>query len=301
MIALMLMTIKESIWEFSRQLTPLYAAREAMHITHMVFGKVTGLSRLDLITRSDTSLSADRQKELDEKLHMLLDLIPVQYVIGEAWFYKLRFKVNSQVLIPRPETEELVEWMIEDLRQDHLPTVKNPARPLAVLDIGTGSGCIAIALKKAVPGLHVIALDNSGPALEVAQANAALHHVSIRFMQADILDPAVYSSLPPLDLIVSNPPYIPLGEKKELQPQVAKREPSTALFVPDNNPLLFYQAILKAGMQKLAGNGKVYVEIHENFGKEVTGIFRDHGFERVILRQDLNGRDRMVSGIKPVQ
>lgn len=287
------MILKESFRLFVQRLTSLYSERESHHIADMVFENVTGFSRLDRITKSDYSLTIAQQQRLDDIEKQLLSNMPIQYVLGEAWFYHLKLKVNEGVLIPRPETEELVAWIIEDVS-----SANSTEYPLRVLDIGTGSGCIAIALKKNVPGTEMIAIDKSNEALQIARQNAILNGVDIDFLEADMTDEYCISRLPELDIIVSNPPYIPLHEKKGMQLQVALYEPALALFAPDEDPLFFYKAVLSISSNKLVTNGKLYFEIHEGFGEEVSDLMKKNGFKEVVLRQDLTGHDRMIRGIR---
>jgi release factor glutamine methyltransferase len=292
------MTIRDSFQAFLKRLTPLYTEREARYVADLAFEKATGFTRLDRLTRPDAEVTGRSQKVLDDSLSLLLDSVPVQYVIREAWFYKLPFYVNEQVLIPRPETEELVSWIIEEMKPKIIQPAHDVTQPI-ILDIGTGSGCIAIALKKALPAARVMALDTSAPALEVARVNAVTHQAAIEFTEADILNEDACAALPSLDIIVSNPPYIPWKEKKELQAQVADHEPSGALFVPDQDPFLFYKAILETARRRLALGGSIFVEIHQDFGQQVAALFERYGFERVI-RQDMSGHDRMVRGVRRI-
>lgn len=284
------MTIKEAFSRFCQDLAPLYEVREAAFVAGMVLEKVTGLSRLDRITRPGAPLSPGQQSTLGNMLELLRKDVPVQYVLEEAWFYGMPLYVDEHVLIPRPETEELVSWILEEEKS------ANPDNSLHILDIGTGSGCIAIALKKNLPLSHIFAADKSPEALAVAVKNAAAQDADIRFLEGDILEKDALSRLPQMDVIVSNPPYIPLSEKPHLQARVAGHEPPEALFVPDDDSLLFYRAILEAALGKLNPGGKVYAEIHEDGGLEVTDLFQVYGFRDVVLRKDLSGRDRMVRG-----
>lgn len=292
------MELKASFQQFVKALSGIYSRREATIIADQVFDKVTGFTRLDRLTKTNQHLSISQQQELEEKLQELLAQVPLQYVTGEAWFYHLSFVVNEHVLIPRPETEELVEWILE--RTAANPRLKNatPEFPFTLLDIGTGSGCMAIALKKNLPAIQVIALDYSEKALQVARQNATFHQTEITFLQANILDPKIHELLPSVDLIVSNPPYISEKEKEEMQPQVTQHEPAMALFVPDENPMLFYKAILETGLQKLKSDGEIFVEIHEEREPEIRALLQQYGFKNIIIRKDLNERYRMAYGMK---
>lgn len=292
------MMLKGSFRQFVQRLTPLYPEREAWHIADMVFENITGFSRFDRITKSDYSLATVQMQRLKDMERQLLDNMPVQYVLGEAWFYHLKFKVNKDVLIPRPETEELVTWIMEDIKKENTLSTENRVHSLKALDIGTGSGCIAIALKKNIPEIEMIAIDKSNEALQIAKKNAVLNQANVSFQEADMTNEKLISLLPDLDIIVSNPPYVPVREKKDMQPQVALYEPSQALFVPDEDPLLFYKAIFKIAAKKLVNHGKIYFEIHQDYGKEILILMNQHGFEKVTLRKDLAGNERMVKGIK---
>lgn len=286
--------LKDEVRQFYTTLIPLYTDREARHITHLVFEKVTGLSRLDLITKSDQVLTGVQQADLSEKLQQLLEHRPVQYVLGECFFYHLSFWVNEHVLIPRPETEELVEWTIRELAPQTHAAENGRAPSFTILDAGTGSGCIAIALKKNMPQATVMAMDNSTDALEIARQNAKNNQVDVAFFQANLLDKHWSRDLPPLDVIISNPPYIPEGERNSMQPQVTAYEPHAALFVPDQDPLIFYKALAQAGLQRLAPRGKIFVEIHEDLADATVALFREAGFDPVELRRDMNDRPRMI-------
>lgn len=288
------MILKQSFHQFYNRLVSIYREREARHIADLIFEKITGYSRLDRITKPDIKLTPEQQETLDKKLSRLLQHIPVQYVLGEAWFYQLPFRVNEHVLIPRPETEELVSWILDELKENAL---LKKSVPSTILDIGTGSGCIAIALKKNFPAVQVMGMDKSAEALKTAKENAALNQVNVDFFQEDLLTFDFEKELPAFDLIVSNPPYIPLKEKAEMQPQVAEHEPSAALFVPDDDPLIFYRAILNMAQKKLIPGGKVFMEIHENFGAEMRELFQHYPFKDIILKKDMTGRDRMICGV----
>ena len=210
---------------------------------------------------------------------------PYQYVLGECDFMGNHLYINQNVLIPRPETEELVEWISDDFK------LKKEEFSGNIIDIGTGSGAIAIAFKKNFPKAKVYALDISGEALEVAKRNAVINHVELDFIQFDILKDD-YSDLPKFDLIVSNPPYIPEKEKETMQPEVVNNEPHNALFVPDEEPLVFYKSIKDLSIEKLNQNGRVYVEIHQDLKQETEEVFKSD-FE-VKAKKDISGNWRMI-------
>lgn len=294
------MTIQEATLKLRGDLETIYESREASNIASMVLEHITSLSRGQRLTQKDMSLTGAQLEKLNGYSIDLLSNMPVQYVLGEAWFYGYRFSVNDSVLIPRPETEELVEWVLDDQAGD---------ANVSILDIGTGSGCIAIALQLKLKNSQVSACDISLPALELAAKNAKELAADVDFFHTDVLVTisAVAADfdrisntarqaldLPMQNIIVSNPPYIPAGEEKNMSPNVVLFEPSNALFVPNQDPLVFYRAIAKLAVSKLYPGGSVYVEIHEGLGEEVLNCFREHGLGDLVLRKDMQGKDRMV-------
>ncbi len=287
------MTNKEIYRVYLQQLQQLYSPTEAATITDWVFEKIALLQRGDIIKNPADLINPEVSQQLNDCLITLLQHKPVQYVLGEAWFYKMKLKVNDQVLIPRPETEELVKMVVDDWKtvvQNNL-SVRDDQR-LTVLDIGTGSGCIAIAIKKQMPQIALQAMDISAGALKIATENALEHQASINFMQADFLDERCWRKLPAFDVIVSNPPYIPINEKESLDKNVTTFEPHTALFVPEQKPFLFYEKIATFGEKHLKNGGKIYVEIHENFARETAKVFEQH--YRVIVTRDIFEKERML-------
>lgn len=304
------MTNKEIYREYLQQLQQIYNANEAGVITDWVFERVAILHRADIIKNPGDNLNPAILKRLNLCLEALVQHKPVQYILGEAWFYRMKLVVNEQVLIPRPETEELVQLIIDTLKtgksKEQLE-ISNPelsassetpavSSPLAMLDIGTGSGCIAIAIKKNLPGTIMHAIDVSPGALSVAKKNAINQQVDIRFLLVDFLDETSWEGLPVFDVIISNPPYIPLNEKAKLDQNVTAFEPHTALFVPNDAPLLFYEKIAAFGGGHLHRNGKIYVEIHEDFAKATGEVFEK--FYRVEIKNDLFGKERMLIAAK---
>lgn len=208
---------------------------------------------------------------------------PIQYILGETEFYGMKFFVNENVLIPRPETEELIEWIIKDNSKNEY---------LRIFDIGTGSGCIPITLKKKLPNTEVYSTDISEEALDLAKVNAEYHHTDIHFIQADFLN-FKFSQLNKFDIIVSNPPYIAENERAGMDGGVTKYEPSQALFVPDNDPLIFYKRIIEFAQSKLKKSGRIYVEINQNLAEETKSLFEKH-FRQVELKKDISGNYRMI-------
>lgn len=277
------MDCQEAQRQLTSDLTPLYGSREAALIADWVMEHLTGQKRLHRVTKGAESLTDAMLKQYDVCRCELLNHRPVQYVLHESWFAGRRFYVDENVLIPRPETEELVEWALETIE---------PSGPL--LDVGTGSGCIATTLKLKIPSLDTHACDISAGALGVAKRNAARLHSNITFHHLDFLDRNAWRSLPQLKWLVSNPPYIPLAERPTLARHVAGSEPGIALFVPDQDPLVFYHALAEFAARQLLPGGAVWVETHEARAHEVAEAFRTAGAVNVENRKDLMGRDRMV-------
>jgi release factor glutamine methyltransferase len=281
------MTVQAAFTHIIQSIRTEYEEREAANIAHMVVEHITGLNRLDRIVHKERALSEEQQQQLRQAITALLQHQPIQYILGNAWFYGMELQVNENVLIPRPETEELVEWIITDVRESHQTEVR-------LLDIGTGSGCIPLALKKELPSATVWAVDVSPGALEVARKNAGQQKLSVQFVQMDVLNEQAVQSLPVFNIIVSNPPYIKQSESAVMQERVLAFEPSLALFVPDEDPLRFYRHITLLAKTKLLTGGTLYFEINEALGQEVVALLEQEGFHHVILKQDLFGKDRMV-------
>jgi len=216
---------------------------------------------------------------------------PIQYILGEADFFGLNFTVTPDVLIPRQETEELVDWVIKSTGN----------APCSILDIGTGSGCIAVSLASKLGKSQVTAIDISPTALEIAQGNAQRNGVNVNFHLVDILNPNDSIPNKPFDIIVSNPPYVRESEKVQMKPNVLEHEPSTALFVSNNDPLLFYRIIALRASEILQPNGTIYCEINEAFGKELHQLFNHYQFKGIEVRKDLNGKDRMIKATRNVE
>ncbi|GAB4496451.1 MAG: peptide chain release factor N(5)-glutamine methyltransferase [Saprospiraceae bacterium] len=238
-------------------------------------------------------------EEDDEQLYKILERLvagePVQYVLGQADFFGLKFKVNPAVLIPRQETEELVAWILEHLKNSRL---ENPS----LLDIGLGSGCIGVTLKKKYPRLQLFGLEKSAAALEVATGNARRilgENVPFLFAEGDILDYHAWANFPLFDVVVSNPPYIPLVEKSMMPEHVTAHEPALALFVDDTDPLLFYRAIADFALQKLRPDGALFFECNEFNASEVAALLREKGFVETELQKDLAGAERMLRAVRP--
>lgn len=282
------MTIHEASQQLRFQLFHLYDEREAGNITELVMEDITGWKKIDRVVNKVVPLSAAQLKTFELYSRALLNHTPVQYVLHEAWFYGMRLYVDENVLIPRPETEELVNWLIKDTKNQALRT------HTTVLDIGTGSGCIPLAIKKKRSYMEVHSCDISEAALHVARKNAADQQLDIHFHHLDILSAQPRALLPMFDILISNPPYIPQKDKASMAANVLQHEPSLALFVDNDDPLLFYKAIAELASSKLNKNGVIYLEIHEDMGEGVTALYREKGYASIELKKDMQGRDRMI-------
>jgi release factor glutamine methyltransferase len=279
------MTIQEAARQINHDLQTIYPEGEAAAISNTVIEYLTGSKPTDRAFQREKVISDEQQNRLKEYTHRLLAHEPVQYVLQEAWFGGIKFYVDKNVLIPRPETEELVEWVIANCRF--------PLDKLSILDIGTGSGCIPITLKRKLRKAHVYSCDISEAALEVAKKNALTLGVDVNFLSLDFLDKDKRDQLSSFNIIISNPPYVPPQDKEQMQPNVLDYEPHTALFVPGNDVLLFYKAIAEFGKNHLAPGGIIYAEIHENAAGPVTELFRSNGFTTEI-KKDMQGKERML-------
>lgn len=266
------------------QLSSKYPRQEIESISKLIFEKVLGLSRLQVYLHQHETISPANLAQITEIVNRLIQFEPIQYILGETEFYGLPLKVNAAVLIPRPETEELVDWIINN----------NPPKNPIILDIGTGSGCIPIALSKKLPGASVDGWDISGEALMVAKENAELNQVKVNFIDADVLSQGYPAQPQKYDIIVSNPPYVTVSEQLSMLKNVIDYEPHIALFVPDTDPLLFYRAIADIAINQLKPGGKLYFEINEQFGNETADLLSSKGFKNIIVRKDINGKERML-------
>lgn len=270
-------------------LRPLYGEREAALIADWVMEALSGKKRLDRLILRTELLSVSELAVYERYKHELLAHRPVQYVLGESWFAGMKFFVDERVLIPRPETEELVEWVVETAG------VAGPGpSDAAVLDVGTGSGCIAITLARRMPQAEVHACDVSVDALTVARQNARELGASVSFYELDFLDTGQWGVFPPVRWLVSNPPYIPATEKVSMASHVVDSEPAMALFVPDADALVFYRALGEFARRRLEAGGALFAEIHEDMGPAVRDLLSELDAAEVILRKDLQGKDRMI-------
>ena len=279
------MTIDSASRLLIASLSGIYDEREAAAISSMVMEHLTSMAKSERLLHKQDTLSTSQEDLFNQYLEDLLRQRPVQYVLQEAWFGGMPFYVDEHVLIPRPETEELTEWLVKD--------ESSTRAGLTVLDIGTGSGCIPVYIKRKRPDLQVLALDISQKALDIAGNNSNLHHTEVEFILCDILDKTQWEQLPTVDLIVSNPPYIPEKMRMSLDKHVRDFEPALALFAPDSDPILFYKIIGEIAGLKLKPGGALFLEIHHDHSKEVMEWYRANGFE-LALKKDFSGNNRMI-------
>ena len=283
------MTIKKYRQYFINSLEDLYSIEELQSIFYLLAEKLLHLSRIDITLQLDNTLTSDEEINFNQAIDRLKIYEPVQYILGETEFFGYPFLVNKQVLIPRPETEELVSWIIDDVDK----------KETTILDIGTGSGCIAISLAKKLNNAVVSAIDISNKAIEVAKKNALVNNVNVEYSSVDVLnfeDKLVLQDKwkSKFDIIVSNPPYVRMQEKKLMQLNVIDHEPDIALFVEDDDPLLFYRRISELSRQYLKHNGTLYLEINEYLGVEMEKMLNEAGFKHVELKKDMFGKNRMI-------
>lgn len=272
----------------SKLLQELYEEREAAAIAHEMMEHITDATKLQRITDKNKQFTSEQEAEYNRVLPLLQIGTPIQYVLGYGWFMGNKYIVNEHVLIPRPETEELVDWIATDWKN------KQPD----VLDIGTGSGCIPISLKLSLPESIVTSLDVSEGAIATAKQNATSLNADVQFMLLDFLNESLRSELPQYDVIVSNPPYIPEAERDTLHENVRDHEPGTALFVPDDDALLFYRKIAAFGKTHLKDDGAIYCELHVDYGIQTEELFKQSGYTYTELRKDMHGNMRMLKAQK---
>jgi release factor glutamine methyltransferase len=287
-------TLRSARQRLRQLLTPLYGERESTFIADWVLEQVTGWAKEYARMQPDAELSPTMAEYIDLHLKDLLRWRPVQYVLGEAWFMNMRFKVDERVLIPRPETEELVEWVTSSVKDEKLGKIGQRR----ILDIGTGSGCIPIALKANLPEASIWSLDASEGALALARENARIMSADVHFLHLDVLKDDSLPAIPEADIIVSNPPYVLEDDRADMRRNVIDWEPHMALFVEGSDPLLFYHRIADLGLLKLSEGGQVFVEIQETMSDAVVSLFRARGYREIEARRDLSGRDRMVKARK---
>lgn len=289
-------SVKQLAAYIQSQLKNVVDANELQQFVWLIFDHLRGYSRLDLMMKAEEELSDEEVDFIHKAVERLQGHEPLQYVLGQTHFMDLIFKVNKNVLIPRPETEELVTWILEEHPAGSSKDHRNEAPH--ILDIGTGSGCIPVSLKKNRPMARVEAWDISAGALETARDNALLNAMEVDFQLRDVLK---YHQYPLLsrDIVVSNPPYVTQREQVKMAQNVLDYEPHLALFVADDAPLLFYRAIAGLASECLVPGGYLYFEINEAYGFEVCEMLKGLGFQKIVLRKDLSGRDRMVRAIWP--
>lgn len=294
------MKLSEAEQEIKNGLIELYEEGEAASIATIVIEDITGFDRTTSITNKELELSSQQSEKLQSFLSRLQQQEPIQYITNKSWFYGMELYVDKNVLIPRPETEELVDWIVKDVKAsgkdvfERGPMQADVTTQLKVLDIGAGSGCIALALKKAMPKAEVWGCDISEEALNVARRNGSALDIRVDFQGMNFLDEAQQKLLPTVDIIVSNPPYVPQEDKQTMHANVVNHEPHTALFVPDNDALIFYKAIAQFAKKRLYEKGSIYVEIHEALGEDVVNLFKENGYTHIELRKDMQGKERMV-------
>ncbi|WP_299335620.1 peptide chain release factor N(5)-glutamine methyltransferase [uncultured Psychroserpens sp.] len=288
------MRLKDILDIYHKELDALYGKNEVDSFFDLVIEHYLNIKRIHIVLEPEYVISKVEEQPIFEVLSKLKLEQPIQYILGETEFFGLPFKVNQHTLIPRPETEELVAWILNSVASSA------KKKPLKIIDIGTGSGCIAIALSKHLKTSSVFALDVSEATIEVAKQNAILNNVEVEFLHGDILKigESQLDVESKYDLIVSNPPYVRHLEKIEIQSNVLDNEPHIALFVDDDNPLQFYRAICEFAQDNLKENGVLYFEINEYLGAEMVELLEHFGFKQIELKQDLYGKQRMLKGVK---
>jgi release factor glutamine methyltransferase len=281
-------------------LESIYPTNEAVIMADMLLEHFTSFSKGDRLTNKEADLTQDQEVAIHKGVERLLKHEPIQYIMNKCWFYGMELFVDPSVLIPRPETEELVAWIINDVRSAGYNVFSRGTADadetdlLKILDVGTGSGCIALALKKAMPQAEVWGCDLSEEALNVARRNGSALDIRVDFQGLNFLDQLQQKQLPTVNILVSNPPYIPIRDKDLMNKNVVEHEPHTALFVPDEDPLIFYRALAKFASSRLHENGSIYMEIHEDLGNDVVRLFTDEGYNKIELRKDMQQKNRMV-------
>lgn len=277
------MTVGQLHIDFITQLTPLYPKEEAQALFEVLAAHFLKLNRAQLVLSKSETLSLKAETSLKDALVRLKEQEPIQYIIGETEFYGLLLKVTPATLIPRPETEELVHWIVQDYRGES---------PLGILDLCTGSGCIAIALATTLKQAKVAAVDISEPAIQVAKQNALSHGAVVRFTLGDVLKEN--NDTQEFDVIVSNPPYVRNSERAQMAANVLEHEPSEALFVTNEDPLIFYRAIGRYAQNHLNKGGALYLEINEYLSKEMHLLLSELGFGHIEIKTDMYGKKRMI-------
>lgn len=283
-------TVKDVLAAFRLELASLYNVREIDSLCTFALSDITGATSAKIKAFPELELSSEQSATINNILSRLKTGEPFQYILGHTEFYGLQFKVNPSVLIPRPETEELVEWALSSWKF----SVGSWHQPYHILDLGTGTGCISISLKKNIPDAQVSAIDISSEALKTARENARLNNVEINFIEADLLNlnSKIENSI--FEIIISNPPYVTLQDKTQMHSNVTDFEPHTALFVPENDPLIFYKAITDFAATHLQENGLLFFEINESYGEQIVELLRFKSFKNIELRNDMSGKARTI-------
>ena len=286
------MTLNAARTVLTTELKNVYEIAELRNIIELVIERITNMSRAEQVKNKVPYLTCTQLENLDVITERLKKNEPVQYVLGEAWFAGMKFKVNKNVLIPRPETEELVDWVVKESQKSNPESFRDKSQN--IIDIGTGSGCIPIALKKKLPQATLSAIDVCGETLFTATENAIELNTDVNFLLLDFLDEEKWKELGQYNIIVSNPPYVKQSEINTMHERVKEFEPHLALFVPDNDPLLFYKKLSDFSMKHLNAGGKLFLEINEAMGEAVSNLFRSAGFVNVEFKKDMQEKDRMV-------
>jgi release factor glutamine methyltransferase len=281
-------TVSDIVNIIKTNLSSHYSDNEIQSFIYLIFEYLLNYTKIDLHINSSATISQKTEKQINEIIKDLKNYKPVQYIFGKTEFYGLQFRVSPAVLIPRQETEELVDWIIKD----------EGGCAARILDIGTGCGCIAVVLARFIAGASVDAIDISAEAVELARRNALMNNVSVNFMVYDILNIEAGTLGTGYDIIVSNPPYVRESEKKELPDNVRNYEPGESLFVPDNDPLVFYRVIGEYGLQALKDEGRLYFEVNENFADEVCEELERFNYKIIGIKNDISGKNRMVGAFK---
>lgn len=281
------MNILELKKQFQESLSEKYPLEEIQSFFNILSESYLNLSRIQIATNPEIEVSKSDLEKFQNALLRLRRYEPIQYIIGETEFYGLPIKVNNYTLIPRPETEELVSWVL-----DEVSASSDAAENKTILDIGTGSGCIAVSVAKHIKNANVSAIDISEEALKIARYNAEINAVNVSFLKTDVLK--ANSLKQNFDIIISNPPYVRELEKEQMQENVLKFEPNTALYVKNEDPLLFYRVISILAKKHLKPGGKLFFEINEYLSEELAALLKSKGFKDIEVKQDIFGKDRMV-------
>ncbi|TMI92761.1 MAG: peptide chain release factor N(5)-glutamine methyltransferase [Bacteroidetes bacterium] len=281
------MTLNEARTVLTKELKNVYESDESRNIIELVIEHITNMSRAEQVKNKVSYLTCTQLEEIDAITERLKKNEPVQYVLGEAWFAGMKFKVNKNVLIPRPETEELVDWIAKE-------ALSYEVRATSILDIGTGGGCIPITLKKKLSETNITAIDVCSEALFTATENAIELNAEVKFLLLDFLDEEKWNELGQYDIIVSNPPYVKQSEINAMHERVKEFEPHLALFVPDEDALLFYKKLSGFAVKHLKPGGSLFVEINESLGEQIVNLFQATGFSNIELRKDMQEKDRMI-------